>query len=431
MSDARPLVLIVDDQPVNLNLLARALDRDFAVQMATNGPDALALARRPPHPDLILLDVMMPGMDGYAVCAALKADPLTADIPVIFITARTDTGSELQALAQGAADFIHKPLDPTLVSLRARLQVRLRQREQALRESKQRLEIALEAGAMGLWDYGIATGAFAWSERHAVLLGLQPDARTATLRQVRDAIHPQDRRRCLAGLRRALREGTAFDQVYRVAWPDGTLHWLHSLGQLTHDPRGVARRLIGTTRDVSALKAHEHQLEHLAHYDALTGLPNRVLLSDRLCYAMARARRHGQRLAVVYLDLDGFKVINDAHGHAAGDHLLKAVARRMRQTLREVDTLARLGGDEFAAVLVDLGEAEDHLVLSRRLLAAAAEPVRLGARRMQVTASLGISLYPQDEALDGDLLLRQADQAMYQAKQAGKNRYQVFAPSQA
>ena len=426
MPDSRPRVLIVDDQPVNLSLLATALTPCFAVQLATNGADALALARGASAPEVILLDVMMPGMDGFAVCAALKADPLTADIPVIFITASTDAESESSALARGAADFIHKPLDASVVSRRVGLQVQLRQREQSLLDSNQRLEIALEAAALGLWDFVIATKTLTWSERHARLLGLLPSVRTATPSAVRHAIHPQDRRACLAALRRSLRAGVAFDQVYRVHWPDGSLHWLHSLGQLSRDRRGLPRRLIGTTRDVSALKAHEHELEHLAHYDALTGLPNRLLLSDRLCHALTRARRHNQGLAVVYVDLDGFKAINDAHGHALGDQLLKAVARRMQQALREVDTLARLGGDEFAAVLVDLNEAADHLKLSARLLAAASAPVRLGEVQMQVTASLGIALYSQTPAVDGDQLLRQADQAMYRAKQAGKNRYHLF-----
>jgi len=426
MPEARPVVLIVDDQPVNLTVLATALDLNFAVEMATNGSDALALARRVPAPDLILLDVMMPGMDGYAVCAALKADPLTADIPVIFITARTDAQTETQALAHEAVDFIQKPLDPTVVALRVGLHVQLRQREQALRASKQQLEIALEAGAMGLWDYDLATGAVAWSERHAALLGLPPTQRSVTLRAVRDVVHPQDWHGCLASLGRTVRKGVAFDKVYRVVWPDGSLHWLHSLGQVMRNPSGTPRRLIGTTRDVSALKTYQHQLEHLAHHDVLTGLPNRLLLSDRLGQAMARARRTGQRLAVVYLDLDGFKAINDAHGHAVGDQLLQAVAHRMQQSLRAVDTLARLGGDEFVAVLVDLTEADCCSAVSTRLLATALAPVRLGALRLQVTASLGITLYPQANEVDGDQLLRQADQAMYQAKQAGKNRCRLY-----
>ena len=186
--------------------------------------------------------------------------------------------------------------------------------------------------------------------------------------------------------------------------------------------------------DVTALKEHDRQLEYLAHSDALTALPNRTLLYDRLRHAMAQTQRRGQYLAVVYLDLDGFKAINDRHGHDAGNQLLIALSRRMKQMLRESDTLARLGGDEFVAVLVDLGDRAAGVPLLNRLLAAAAAPVPLGDVVMQVSASLGVTFYPQPvpgeregtDALDADQLLRQADQAMYLAKQAGKNRYHVF-----
>ena len=175
------------------------------------------------------------------------------------------------------------------------------------------------------------------------------------------------------------------------------------------------------------IKEHEQQLEHIAHYDALTRLPNRVLLADRLHQAMAQAQRQRQQLAVAYLDLDGFKAINDSHGHEAGDQLLIAVAGRMKQALREGDTLARLGGDEFVAVLLDLDEhVGDSVPLLARLLAAAAQPVAVGEQLLQVSASLGVTFYPQAEEMDADQLLRQADQAMYQAKLAGKNRYHVF-----
>jgi diguanylate cyclase (GGDEF)-like protein len=431
MPDARPLVLIVDDQPVNLKVLAAALDHDYAIQMATNGADALTLARRSPSPDLILLDVRMPEMDGYAVCAALKADPLTADIPVIFLTAQAAPASESQALAHGAVDFVHKPFDLTAIVLRVKLHVQLRQREQALRESKQQLELALEAGALGLWDYDLATGALTWSERHAGLLGFAPNQRSATLRTVRDAIDTRDRRACLANLRRTVQQGVAFDQVYRIVWPDGTLHWLHSLGQVALDSRGVPRQLIGTSRDISDLKARQDELEQMARHDVLTGLPNRLLLCERLRDAMARARRGDYRLAVAYLDLDGFKAINDTHGHAVGDQLLRVVAHRMQRSLRAVDTLARMGGDEFAAVLVDLNDADDCVTVSTRLLATALAPVRLGALRLEITASLGVTFYPQAKEVDGDHLLRQADQAMYRAKQAGKHCCHLYTDPQA
>jgi diguanylate cyclase (GGDEF)-like protein/PAS domain S-box-containing protein len=178
--------------------------------------------------------------------------------------------------------------------------------------------------------------------------------------------------------------------------------------------------------DITATKAHQAQLERLAHFDALTNLPNRVFLADRLKHAMAQSQRHSQRLAVAYLDLDGFKQVNDQHGHDVGDQLLIAVANTMRRALRESDTLARIGGDEFVAVLAELNNTQDCEHSLQRLLAAAAQVVQLGDLSLQVSASLGVTFYPQEEAVDPDQLMRQADQAMYQAKLAGKNRYHVF-----
>lgn len=192
--------------------------------------------------------------------------------------------------------------------------------------------------------------------------------------------------------------------------------------------QGEIRNYISLFTDITALKEQQTLLEHIAHYDALTGLPNGLLKADRLRQAMSQINRRGQRLAVVYLDLDGFKAINDTHGHEMGDELLKIVAHRMKQALRDGDTLARIGGDEFVAVLVDLDNTEASLPILDRLLDAAAQPVAVGNIVMRVTASVGVSFYPQNEEVDADQLVRQADQAMYQAKQSGKNHYHLFDP---
>ena len=192
------------------------------------------------------------------------------------------------------------------------------------------------------------------------------------------------------------------------------------------DVHGRPSLYVGMFHDITTLKEQQARLEHFAHYDALTQLPNRVLLADRLQQAIHQAERRGTELAVVYLDLDGFKAINDVHGHSTGDKLLIEVAARMRQALRDGDTLARLGGDEFVAVLLDFrGHAESAPILERLLLLAAL-PVRIEGVEMRVSASLGVTFFPQSENLDADQLLRQADQAMYVAKQSGKNRYHIF-----
>jgi diguanylate cyclase (GGDEF)-like protein/PAS domain S-box-containing protein len=192
------------------------------------------------------------------------------------------------------------------------------------------------------------------------------------------------------------------------------------------DSKGKTTQYIALFSDITALKSHQSELDRIAHFDALTGLPNRLLLADRLYQAMNQVTRRGLTLAVAYLDLDFFKGINDQHGHAVGDELLVAIAHRLKQTLREADTLARMGGDEFVAVLIDLESAEASQPMLERMVRAAAEPVAVGDLWLQVSASLGVTFYPQGPEMDADQLLRQADQAMYQAKLSGKNRFHLF-----
>jgi diguanylate cyclase (GGDEF)-like protein/PAS domain S-box-containing protein len=191
------------------------------------------------------------------------------------------------------------------------------------------------------------------------------------------------------------------------------------------DREGRTVNNVSLFTDITLMKEHQHQLERIAHFDLLTGLPNRVLLADRLHQAVLQSRRRQRPMGVVFLDLDGFKAINDTHGHVAGDHLLVTVAQRIKDTLRESDTLARVGGDEFVAVLVDLEGPQACEPLLERMLKAAAAPVRVGDAMLQVSASMGLTIYPQDAA-EPDLLVRHADQAMYLAKQSGKNRYHLF-----
>jgi diguanylate cyclase (GGDEF)-like protein/PAS domain S-box-containing protein len=192
------------------------------------------------------------------------------------------------------------------------------------------------------------------------------------------------------------------------------------------DAQDQAQHYVGLFFDITAMKQHERELDHIAHYDALTNLPNRVLLADRLHQGMVDVQRRGRKLAVLFLDLDGFKSVNDLHGHEAGDQLLITLASRMKQTLREGDTLARIGGDEFVAVLGDLDDSTACVPMLNRLLNAASLPVKIGNNQLQVSASLGVTSFPQNQDIEADQLLRQADQAMYQAKLAGKNRYTFF-----
>lgn len=193
-----------------------------------------------------------------------------------------------------------------------------------------------------------------------------------------------------------------------------------------HDAHGIVQQYVALFTDVTQIKEHESRLEHIAHYDVLTNMPNRVLFANYLQEAMALSKRHGQPLAVVFLDIDGFKAINDTYGHEVGDTLLITVSANMKKVLREGDILSRFGGDEFVAVMMDQNDIVSSYTILDRLLEAASEPIYVNDRKLQVSASIGVTFYPQSEDVDADQLLRQADQAMYQAKLSGKNQYHFF-----
>jgi diguanylate cyclase (GGDEF)-like protein/PAS domain S-box-containing protein len=245
---------------------------------------------------------------------------------------------------------------------------------------------------------------------------------------------------------RILKSGRQSEDFYRDMWRTLTEngHWSGEIWnkakdgriypeQLTisavYDRTSKVQHYVALFSDVSEVKEQERQLERMAQFDALTNLPNRVLLADRLQQAMAQVRSRGEMLAVACVDLDGFRSVNESYGQDAGDKLLMGVALRMRQALRETDTLARIGGDEFVAVLLDLPDDNAARPVLDSLLACASQPEPCGDDSVQVSASIGVVFYPQTEEIDADQLLRQAGQAMYQSKLAGKNRYQIFDPT--
>ena len=242
-----------------------------------------------------------------------------------------------------------------------------------------------------------------------------------------------------------LNSGKQTESFYKNIWKQLSLygHWQGEVWNCKKDGELYAELLnisvlkddnnvtfyLGIFTDITQAKRQQEQLSRIAHYDLLTNLPNRVLLADRLSQTMLQCRRHNNSLAVVFLDLDGFKHVNDSHGHDIGDKLLIALSIRLKDALREGDSLARIGGDEFVAVLTNLGSVADCVPVLERLLAAAAKPVTVNDIVLNVSASIGVTIYPEDN-LDAKQLMRHADQAMYIAKQMGKNRYHLFDTSQ-
>ena len=418
MTPHKPVILMVDDTPENLELLGNVLLDRYDLRVATCGEDGLELAASL-APDLILLDVMMPGIDGFEVCRRLKADPSTRDIPVMFVTAVDESRAEAEGLRLGAVDYLSKPINVPI--------------------AEQRIANLLAAKA-GRDQLALAANVFRFA--HEGIMITDAEARIIDVNDAFVDITGYDRASAVGQKANLLKSGHHKSEFYAAMWAElqsagywsGEVWNRHRDGHIyvelltisaVCDWRGRVTQYVAIFADISMQKAYQEQLEHQAHYDALTHLPNRTLFSDRLKHAMSHAASRERTLALLFIDLDGFKEVNDRFGHEAGDHLLTELAQRMRDVLRAGDTLARLGGDEFVALLVDLPDAEVPRLLVDRLLGICSAPVTHGGHVMRVSASVGVTMFPQQQQIAADQLMRQADQAMYQAKIAGKNRYYV------
>ena len=287
------------------------------------------------------------------------------------------------------------------------------------RESERRLMRAELAAKVGNWELDRTHRVFSASPGALAIYGMRSDQ--LEFDAVRNVVLAEFRPTIDTAFANLLR-GAPYDVEFRLrALDTGAIKDIHSIA--SYD--SARDRILGTITDITELKNEQRKLEQLARFDALTGLPNRRLLADRLQQAVAQCERRQGLLAVAFLDLDGFKQINDTHTHEAGDVLLVQVTQRLKLALREGDTLARVGGDEFIAVLMDLVNVADGEQVLQRLLEAAAQPVEFNALTLQVSASIGVTYYPTDNS-GPEILIRNADQAMYQAKHRGKNQIQSY-----
>lgn len=298
--------------------------------------------------------------------------------------------------------------------------------EELLQASLARESQALAFAGLGSLEIDIRAGRVNLSERHARLLGLPGEQRSMALNDYRRFVLDDDLPVFDDGIKLCVAGHSPLDVDYRVVWVEGTQHWLHTRGNATIDAQGVASRILALSQDVSARKGAEDQVRFIAHHDALTGLPNRALLRDRFQLALNGARRNRNRLALIFIDLDHFKDINDALGHEGGDALLVSVAERMRAAVRDTDTICRQSGDEFIALLPSVRDANDAAHLAEKLIERIAQPHEVGGQTLRVTCSAGVSLYPEDgETIE--LLMRHADSAMYHAKGLGRNKVELYA----
>ncbi len=433
-------VLYAEPNASDVDLLQRHLARYAPHVQVEAVPDAAAaLARLPsdageaaaggPPPDVLLLDFKLPGMDALDVVREVRQARGLA-LPIIVITGQGDETSAAQTLKLGATDYLVKQ-DDLLVRLPVAIEnawyrAQLERERGALRESEERFRQMAESIADVFWlsdppRKRMLYMSPAFERIWCLPVSVVYDHWRAWL----DYVHADDRERIRA--RMDVLDQDDFELEFRVCPPGVEMRHVVMRVFLVRDGADHHVRRAGVWQDVTERKRQEARIEHLAYHDSLTGLPNRTMLMDRLAQALSHAQRAQQQVAVLFIDLDRFKIVNDSLGHHVGDQLLQEVARRLRSAVRDDDTVARVGGDEFQLVLGNVAGLADTARVAEKLMHVLGAPFVLEGQELHVTASLGVSLFPRDGA-SGELLLKYADTALYEAKGEGRNAYRFFSP---
>jgi diguanylate cyclase (GGDEF)-like protein len=425
----RPTVLIVDDDHV-MRMLARETlaAQAFDVREAADGEQALDLLVALP-PDLILLDVDMPGMSGFDVCRYVRERWDATEMPVIMVTGMDDLDSINHAYEAGATDFIAKPINWPSLGHRTRYVLRSARAARNLRELEEKQAAIVRAMPDTIFvlhrdgtylDYKVGYGT-----QHLAVPG------EFLGRNIAEVLPAEVTEIIGRAIRLALDQGELQSTHYELAMPDGIHYYEARIA-----PSGVDK-VVAILRDITSLKLNEEKIRRLAYFDPLTGMPNRLNFIERVDSDLLRARRENLRLALLFLDLDGFKRINDTFGHSAGDLLLQSVAERLKEKLRASDIVerlapdapglhfARLGGDEFTITLPDIKDSTTASLIAERALAVLGLPFEIAGQAITVTASIGIAVFPEDGG-DAASLLKHADTAMYHAKDQGRNNWQMY-----
>jgi len=300
-----------------------------------------------------------------------------------------------------------------------------RRAEAALKESEARLNEAQRIAQVGSWEYDVLADKLSWSDETFRLFEVDNATFGASFEAFMEKVHPEDRERVTQAYRDSLTNREPYEIIHRICMADGRVKWVNERCEMHYDAEGNAIRSTGTVQDITERMQAEAQISQLAYHDALTGLNNRFSLLSQLEQALSMVHREQRALAVIFLDLDRFKTINDTLGHAMGDELLREVAHRLRDSVRDSDIVARLGGDEFVVVLTEVEDATAAARLADKILHTLARPYRIGEEELHSTASIGLAFYP-DDGEDGETLMKNADTAMYHAKSLGRNNVQFF-----
>ena len=436
MTTATKTILVVDDDLTAITLMRAALQKaGFAVTTAVDGTEGLRQFRDKPS-DMVMLDVDMPGLSGYDVCAAmrLEAGPL---LPIVMVTGFDDVRSVDAAYVAGATDFIAKPINWTLLGHRVRYLMRGYQAVLDLRTAEARNTALLTALPDLLFELDIDGRYLHYHAPRSELLPFPVENFIG--KTVEEVLSPEAARVCRSAIQESYETGVSIGKLLELPLPGGTA-WVELSVSRTVDS-GQTPRFIILARDVTERRAAVDRIEKLAYYDALTGLPNREHFRSRVASAMDDARTNKRQMALLCIDLDKFKRINDTLGHSVGDDLLRMTALRLREALRCGEhreralpegsgdaNLSRLGGDEFMYLMPNINAPEEAGIVATRILSAIMRPILLARHKVMVTPSVGIAVYPTDGE-DFETLFKNADLAMYFAKRQGPGTFTFFKPS--
>ena len=431
-------ILIIDDDPI-IRLLAveKLAEEGFQVIEAVDSATGIQLVIDE-KPDLVLLDVILPDVDGYQVCRYLRALPSAQHLPIVMLTGLDDTASIVHAYDDGATDFFAKPINWKLLGYRIRYILRASRTVEQLAHSEAALASAQRLAHLGSWEWWPENDTTQRSDEYYRIYGMHRGSMASSMFAALPQVHAEDQERVKAALELAMTKGQAYQHEFRILAPHTGVRVLHEQARIFKTDTGKISCIEGITQDITELVDAQQRIRNLAYYDNLTGLANRQLFRELLLHELQRAQRQDKQCALLFIDLDRFKRINDTLGHDVGDMVLQIVGNRINTCIRSVDIaalhqstsgkneqVARLGGDEFTVVLTDIGQPEDAAQVTKRILEAIAQPIQIGVQEIIVTASIGIALGPRD-GYDVENLLKNADLAMYSVKDKGRNNYHFF-----
>lgn len=429
MDDKPTRILLIEDNPGDARLIELMLNDargfPFEIEFADRLTEGLETLETKEF-DVVILDLTLPDSSGLETFTQLHDHAL--QIPIIVLTGFADEELAVSAVREGAQDYLVKgELDGNLLARACRYALERHKADQALRESEERYALATEGANDGIWDWDIKSSRIYFSPRWVTMLQLEPQDITNNLADWFARVHPDDIEQVKIDIQAHL-EGLSlhFENEHRMRHQDGTYRWMLCRGLAVRDQSEKAYRMAGSFSDITERKRAEEQLRRDAFYDGLSNLPNRAVFMDRLGRAVERAKRRSEnRFAILFLDLDRFKVINDGLGHAIGDELLITLASRLDDCVRSADTVARLGGDEFAFLLEDLEVQNEAIKVASRIKEDLQTPFQLNHQEVVISASVGIVISDQgyDRAEDA---MRDAEIAMNRAKADGGGSHVIF-----